>query len=352
MDLTSLFLRLTPVRPFLVTAPGGDRVRFAVERHLRERGWWSAASPAEANLLVLAGPEHDGLAPYLDRVWEAMPAPRARAQVRHPAEVGDVIAEAVTDLRASGRQRVAAADRPASGGDEADAPMSCGAAMPDPGHEGHHGDHDDHGQSGDQSNHGGHDMSGMRLAGLAMADRAADRDGLKLDQLHVALGPALPDWPAGLVVRLTLQGDVVQEAEVELIVSPHRGSWRSEVPKADLVHRLDNAARLLSVAGWVDGAAAARRLRDSAVAGAGTPGLEKWAGRVRRSRTLRWSLAGVGEHSGGDALTRLLGWLEGKDTALTVNDLHDLLVGAELATARLVVASAGIDFDSPVGAHG
>src|SRR5260370_29378823 len=45
----------------------------------------------------------------------------------------------------------------------------------------------------------------------------ADRDGLRLDQLHVPLGPVLPDWPAGLVVHLTLQGDVVQHAEVQAV---------------------------------------------------------------------------------------------------------------------------------------
>ncbi|WP_433473669.1 hypothetical protein ACQPZP_33380 [Spirillospora sp. CA-142024] len=47
-----------------------------------------------------------------------------------------------------------------------------------------------------------------------MADRADDRDGLKLDVLHVPLEPALASWPADLVVHLTLQGDVVQAAEV------------------------------------------------------------------------------------------------------------------------------------------
>ncbi|MCQ0019794.1 hypothetical protein [Actinomadura madurae] len=39
-----------------------------------------------------------------------------------------------------------------------------------------------------------------------MADRADDRDGLRLDVLHVPLGPVLPFWPAGLRVDLVLQG--------------------------------------------------------------------------------------------------------------------------------------------------
>ena len=38
-----------------------------------------------------------------------------------------------------------------------------------------------------------------------MADRGDDRDGLRLDQLHLPLGPVLPDWPAGLVLRVITQ---------------------------------------------------------------------------------------------------------------------------------------------------
>lgn len=41
--------------------------------------------------------------------------------------------------------------------------------------------------------------------GLMMTERAADRDGLRLDMLYVALGPVLADWPAGLVVELAVQ---------------------------------------------------------------------------------------------------------------------------------------------------
>lgn len=76
------------------------------------------------------------------------------------------------------------------------------------------GHHDMHGGRGNMhADHQGMEMPG----GLPMADRGEDRDGLMLDQLHVPLGPLLPDWPAGLVVHTTLQGDVVQAARIEIL---------------------------------------------------------------------------------------------------------------------------------------
>src|SRR5262249_60647037 len=71
---------------------------------------------------------------------------------------------------------------------------------------------------------------GMRMnggfqtpGGLPTASPGEDRDGLKLDQLHVPLGPFLPDWPAGLVVRVTLQGDVIQYATAEVVGATAEG---------------------------------------------------------------------------------------------------------------------------------
>lgn len=110
--------------------------------------------------------------------------------------------------------------------------------------------------------HGGMAMP----AGLPMADRAPDRDGLMLDRLHLPLGPVLPFWPAGLVLHVGLQGDVVQEAAAEVLDAGGRaepfwdGPWRRALA-GDAVSRgavarqraachLDSLARLLGVAGW------------------------------------------------------------------------------------------------------
>ena len=64
------------------------------------------------------------------------------------------------------------------------------------------------------------DMSGdmnmdmdMSPSGIPLAEGGDDRDGLEMDVLHLPLGPVLPHWPAGVVLRCTLQGDVVVAAE-------------------------------------------------------------------------------------------------------------------------------------------
>jgi hypothetical protein len=322
VDLTAWLLRLTPPRPLVVTAPGGTAARLAVERAARVRGWQAATNPAEANLLVVAGP---ALEPYAGRLWEAMPAPRARVNVPEPDEVPDALDAAVRVLRDADQQREQAA-HPAPIEHE---PLP--STQPE-----HHGEH-------------GHDMGRMEMpGGIPMADRAEDRDGLKLDQLHVPLGPALPLWPAGLIVHTLLQGDVIQEATVE-VLSPGHGSFWTSHPAA---RRLDSSARLLDLAGWTDAAAVARRLRDDALDGLPVPAVQKLAKRVRRSRTLRWALSGIGAApDAGDALTRLYRWLEvtedADETQWSVDALPELLNGTEFATARLIVASLDLD----TGAH-
>ncbi|WP_337662866.1 hypothetical protein [Streptomyces cellulosae] len=169
---------------------------------------------------------------------------------------------------------------------------------------------------------------------------------MRLDQLHVPIGPALSDWPAGLILRLTLQGDVVQDVEVDhLPVLPShplpfwdepwlRAAQGEEVTRGSAARRrcaahLDSAGRLLAVVGWDDVALRCRRLRDEVLWGASREGiggdLRRMVRRVGRSRPLRWSIAGLGELSAdraraagltgpalaadGDAYDRLLMWL-------------------------------------------
>jgi hypothetical protein len=181
-------------------------------------------------------------------------------------------------------------------------------------------------------------MAGMASpGGVPMAGRAPARDGLMLDQLHVPLGPALPLWPPGLIVHTRLQGDVIQDATVEVLDGTHDSFWAAH----PVARRLDASARLLALAGWVDAATTAQRLRDQALDGtAPHEPLRRWATRVRRSRSLQWLLAGVGRTESGDALDRLHGWLDRRDEPQwTVAALPGLLAGTELATARLIVAS-------------
>jgi hypothetical protein len=316
-----------------VAVPGGALTRVAVERAVRERGWRPAESPAEANLLVVAGAAEHDLEPYVARVWQLLPAPRTRVDVPAAQDVDDRLDTALRVLHDPEQQR-----------DEA-RPVA---------HEAQHAPAEHH--TGGHGGHGGHDMGDMDLpGGVPMADRAEDRDGLKLDQLHVPLGPVLPLWPAGLIVHTRLQGDVVQDATVEVLggVGP--------VIDHPVARRLDSCSRLLAVAGWSDAAVAAQRFRDELLAG-GDPPVARWARQVRRSRTLRWLLAGVGVVEDGpaalvgDALDRLHRRLlptpelpTAHETQWTVDHLPTLLAGAELATARLIVASLDPDLTLVAG---
>ena len=274
MDLTAVMLRAGAARPHVLIAamPGGTAVRLAAEQELRRRGWPAAMTPADADVLLVAGDPAASFAAVLDAAWRAMPAPRARAQAGRPGEVAAALETARARLRdRSGQQALAAGTGHdaaqhgdgAAGGHE--------PAVRDRDHHGHEMGAGDAGEMGGGAHHG-HDMGGMAMpAGLPMADRAADRDGLRLDQLHVPLGPVLPDWPAGLVVQLTLQGDVVQHAEAQALGPGAGGSfwtepWRraaagepvttGEAARRRAAADLDSLGRFLAVAGWDDAAAA------------------------------------------------------------------------------------------------
>lgn len=333
MDVTGWLLRRTPPRPLLLTAPGGTWARVAAERAVRARRWRFAWSPAAANVLVVAGTGLD-----VTRVWAAMPAPRVRVDLVPGTDVAAALDAAVTGLHDVARQRDEASAAPAEHETSGHEPAMHEPAM-DHGHTMHDHDHD-HGHDH------GHDMAGMAMpGGIPMADRAEDRDGLMLDRLTVPLGPALPLWPAGLTVHTRLQGDVIQSATVETL-PPGESFWHDR----PLARRLDACARLLTVAGWADAATAAHALRDTALAGEPAP-IDRWARRVRRSRTLRWLLRDVGIAPEGDALDRLHRWLDTDSvpdrdaTRWTVDHLPSLLTGTELATARLIVASLDPDLD-------
>ncbi|WP_339151624.1 hypothetical protein WID27_03990 [Streptomyces sp. F41] len=209
------------------------------------------------------------------------------------------------------------------------------------------------------------------VAGLPMADRADDRDGLRLDRLHVPLGPALLDWPAGLVLRLALQGDVVQQAEVDQISvrAPSRHPFWNDpwlrVIAGERVERglaarrlcaahLDSVGRFLAVSGWDEAAKRARSVRRRVLAGASAEELgallRPWARQLRRSRTLRWLTRGLGELSseraaaagvtgpalvaGGDAYCRLLVWLDEIERAATACGDTRVLDATELNAPR------------------
>jgi hypothetical protein len=372
MDLTTWLLARTPVRPLVATTVGGTGVRLAVEQEMRRRGWRPALNPAEANLLVVAGPDDPAMTPYVDAVWHLVPVPRVRIGLADVPAVAVALSDAERRLRSPDEQRSAATGEHHHEPVEADQHEE----HTETGHSEHegHAAHEGHTGHGEHGHHHGHDMSGMELpGGIPMADRAEDRDGLKLDRLAVPLGPVLPAWPAGLLVRTALLGDVIQEATVETVLTAaHERTPFWDTLSSGRVRiaarRLDSCVRLLTVAGWEHAAVTAARLRDDLLSGADVDArFARWAKQLRRSRVLRWSLTGIGTHPGsGDALDRLTRWIDqaaaaldgapdpaGTDDPAEILDaLPSLLAGTEFATARLVIAGLDPDLERLRVSHG
>jgi hypothetical protein len=325
---------------------------------------------------MITGPLGPRLQSRVDRVWQQIPGPRAYLHLLEPDFESSTVAAALDDARS----RLAAGGEPipTANSQMPDTTHGTGQLPAPGGHPDMHAGHGDmHAGHGDM--HGRHQDMEMP-GGLPMADRGEDRDGLMLDQLHVPLGPLLPDWPAGLVVHTTLQGDVVQAARIEILRADgpladfwgepwRRAAIGEPVTVGDAARRrvaahLDSLARLLAVVGWPDAAARTRWLRDDVLGGDPAeqviPRARRLARRLRGSRTLRWLTDGVGVLPEGDASARWLAWLSDIEQALpnlaktgpisgvqepTRNPdallaaLPGLLVGAEFATARVIVAS-------------
>ncbi|MFI1721912.1 hypothetical protein [Streptomyces sp. NPDC020489] len=350
------------------------------------------AVPAEADLLVIVGDRDAEESDWVANLWQAMPAPKSWVPLTTTEQVTETLDRGLAELRHGEPPRPVAAPVGGQGrGEPAGGPKTAQTGehhhhQQPHGHSQHgadgdhhnperhadHGDHESHNgheMDGGHHGHAGHDMGGV-VHGLPMADRADDRDGLRLDQLHVPLGPGLVDWPAGLILRLTLQGDIVQQAGVEPLVptSPHPPFWNEpwlraaageRVTRGDAARRLcaahlDSLGRFFAVAGWADMAARARHVRDRALARADATELSTLVRplirKAERSRTLRWMTTGLGplpaEHArhlgvtgpalraDGDAHSRMLVWLDAVGRSAAACDDSGLLHGAEAVGSR------------------
>ncbi|MFJ9751250.1 hypothetical protein [Streptomyces chartreusis] len=433
MDLRARLRRTAMNLPavLVVTLPGATELRLETEAEVRRRGWPVAGAPAASDLLVVCGVPAPQDAEWLDSIERSMPQPAVRTVVGDRGHVAHALDQARREL--TDGAVIVTPDSAAPGhGDVHDRDAQHGGPTSEDHHAAHFGrdghghqqppDHTAHMEQADHQGHAGHmdhmghDMHAMgEVAGLPMAERADDRDELRLDQLHVPIGPALPDWPAGLILRLALQGDVVQSVEVDhlpLPPGPRLPFWDEpwllaaqgeDVSKGIAARRrcaahLDSAGRLFAVVGWEDVAARCRRLRDELLSGASRQAigdeLRRTLHRVRRSRALRWSTAGLGRWpadrgraagvtgpalaADGDAYDRLRMWLGEIERCLGDLDdaeplpsddrtgprgrldgpsppslalldvLPELLTGAEFACARIIVASLDPDIDELV----
>ncbi len=346
----------------VVEVPGHWRTRAAVERAALRRRWSLAASPADADVLVVCGTPGPRLEGAIDLVWHQMPGPRVRVDLTEPHEVATRLDEAYARLLDTTHHEHDARHRP-----DASDLLAAQDDETDHGDHGDHGDHEDHqgheGHGGHEDHHGheGHGDMDMSPSGLPLAEGGNDRDGLEMDVLEVRLGPVLPHWPAGLVLQCSLQGDVITDARADVLDA----TAPAGAGATDRARTLDHLVSLLSLAGWEDAAAEARSVRDTALEPGGHEAAahrsERLRRRVRRSWLLRRSLRGVRplgteeahhralpEDAAGDTHDRLLTLLdravrpEGPAPSYSPDQLAHLVTGLDLATARLVVASLDV----------
>ena len=208
--------------------------------------------------------------------------------------------------------------------------------------------------------------SDMAPAGIPLAEGAEDRDGLEMDVLHVRLGPILPRWPGGFVLRCELHGDVIAGAEAVSLDAGHYSAATGG--KASAARQCDHILDVLDLAGWPGAAERARRARDALLADTDpaetTALLDDLELAVRGSHVLRWSLRGLATLSPGDLRSRGLPatWVgDAHDRLLRritharenvapevidadiLGSLPDLVAGLDVAAARVVIAGLGIE---------
>ncbi|MDY6998572.1 MAG: hypothetical protein SW019_18395, partial [Actinomycetota bacterium] len=320
--MTDLAARLAARRPHVlaVEVPGQWRLRARVEHELARRGWPTACSPADADVLAVCGRPGPDVNRAVDLVWDQLPGPRVRISVSADTDVPAALADAVAGLRDTGRQREDARRR-------ATQPVLPAGDMD-------HGDMDHGDMDHGDMDHGDMDHGDMDMApaGIPLAEGAEDRDGLEMDVLHIRLGPILPYWPGGLVLHCTLHGDVIAEAHAAWLDAEHLSVPAG--PDIPAARQCDHLRDLLALAGVPREAERARRARDAILAGA-EPGqvrplLDDLERGVRRGRMLRWSLRGLGSLAENDLHHRgePAGW---------AGDVYDRLL------RRIQCARNGID---------
>lgn len=273
-----------PVPVYPAVGPG---CLAAVERLLAGPRLARAVSPRHAAMLLVAGDMPAERAGALDRLHDQVPKPRlcVRWDGRDPA----VEQRLVDGWRALCTGASGAPDR------RADTPPNEWRGR------------GDHGQ-------GGEGMMGGVPYGRPMAMTGDDiRDGLALDRYTARIGPFAPMLPPGLVLEVTLAGDVIAAARV--CAPPFRQPEDADAPVLC-------AARMLRLLGL---AAAADRM----IAGGRPPA--PWACCAVPS-----GLACLdGE---GDARARLRRWLAGRPTR-GAGGLFGTLAGLEWSEAVLALAS-------------
>lgn len=256
-------------------------------------------TPAAASILLVVGFLPPDLAGPLSAVHDAMPDPRCTVSWPIGADHGSLPVN-------SSRLHIGPDDEPVETITRAYHALLSGALASEPPIQ---PDADPNPWRGvGPYGQGGSGMTGGTPYGRPMAELAPDRDGLRLDVLPLSVGPFFPRFPAGLILEVSMAGDVVIEGRVA--DSPFIGSPMSSaagpflralsepVPVAEIeLARAREHLRWASDALVTQGlhALAMRMLR---LAAAVTPDdattVRAIARRLRLLRVPQWSGAGVG----------------------------------------------------------
>ena len=358
-----------------------------VEADIARRGWMPALSPADADVLVVCGVPGLEFESVRDRIWSQLPGPRARADLIAADSVSAALDSAAERLIDTAWQVDDARNRDRKGsraahGHPPESQPHAGAmpmAVPMPEDSGHAGMDMSAHNGMDMSGHEGMDMDMASPGGIPLASGGDDRDGLEMDVLNVPFGPVLSHWPAGLVMRCVLHGDVIVTAQVHLLgagANPPGDSEPDGEARSRAIRLCDDAFTLLSLAGWPSGASAAVRARNELLRGGALAesaiALARLRRRVTRSWLLRWSLSGIRtagssamhaqdahDPDAGDIRHRLIEWLteaegicqsevvstsghERHEQALLLSAIPGLVEGMDVASARLAIAGLGL----------
>ncbi|EKV26631.1 hypothetical protein C882_2258 [Caenispirillum salinarum AK4] len=310
--MTALVHRLAASAPVPVFAAVGEDGLRAVDRLAVDPRVDLVASPLHAALLLVVGTIRDDDRPELERLHDQLPHPRATVSWGGNAVFEGEAVDGTVDplpLLSDMHRALMTRARPSEPDLLPNAPPNDWRGKGDFGQ-------------------GGEGMMGGVPYGRPMPMTDDDmRDGLALDAYSAPFGPFLPQFPAGLTLDLTLQGDVIQQAKVLRPPYPQHESGGAAVA-------LRHVARMLRLLGLP--ARAERVLHDGP--------------RERLAQTLsRWGAfaaipPGLGMIDGTDVRGRLRAWCAeaGGGAGPVVEDdgpLTDLLPGLEWHEAVLVLNS-------------
>jgi len=296
----SALRKLAAAAPVSFFAAEGEGGRECIEDLALSSDVEWVASPRHASILLVVGRIRAADRDALKRVHDQLPQPRATLCWRSDADLTGALS---LDAAADPQEALRSLYRDLLFGTRVSDPPWLPDEPPAPWR-----GLGDHGQ-------GGKGMMGGTPYGrpMPMPPQPDIRDGLNLDPYTARFGPFLPLLPPGLVLELTLQGDVVQSATVirppyapgTALSEPFQRALTEPVMIATLErlragHHLRRVAQILALLQLSARAERCRRMAHAVEAGEGADiaGLRRT---LRRSGALRAIPMGLGRVTGADA---------------------------------------------------